>query len=94
MECLNCQRENDPDYRFCIFCGSLLPAGEVGQLPEGEPIQTADANLASTYHGQQSVESQSFRIDRRSGANSGKGWQMIRSIYEAITKQIKRRSRK
>src|SRR3989304_2805395 len=24
MLCPDCERENDPDYRFCIFCGSRL----------------------------------------------------------------------
>lgn len=37
MKCPNCQRENEPDSRFCIFCGSLLPAPEAES--SSEPAQ-------------------------------------------------------
>ena len=44
MKCPNCQRENKPDSRYCIFCGALLPA----DAPEQplEPVQGADDTLA------------------------------------------------
>lgn len=34
MRCPNCQRENEPTGRFCIFCGSLLPAPGAGSPSE------------------------------------------------------------
>ena len=37
MKCPNCQRENEPTSRFCIFCGSLLPAPEAES--SSEPAQ-------------------------------------------------------
>jgi uncharacterized membrane protein len=39
MQCPNCKRENEPTNRFCIYCGSLLPAPELKDLPEPEPEQ-------------------------------------------------------
>ena len=37
MKCPNCQQENESTSRFCIFCGSLLPAPEAEQ--SSEPAQ-------------------------------------------------------
>ena len=37
MKCPKCQQENESDRRFCIFCGSLLPASETGG--PSEPAQ-------------------------------------------------------
>ena len=39
MKCPNCQRENEPTRRFCIFCGSILPAPEAehGSAPAEQP---------------------------------------------------------
>jgi uncharacterized membrane protein len=34
MLCPNCQQENDPDARFCIFCGSPLATAETGASQE------------------------------------------------------------
>ncbi|HEX9975699.1 MAG TPA: DUF2339 domain-containing protein [Dehalococcoidales bacterium] len=34
MKCPNCQRENEPTSRFCVFCGAILPAPESGSSPE------------------------------------------------------------
>ncbi len=34
MKCPNCQRENEPTSRFCIFCGSILPVPEAGSPSE------------------------------------------------------------
>ena len=54
MHCLKCQRENNSDYRFCIFCGSPLQAGETQELPEKKRKQAVvDANLdlATNYAG-------------------------------------------
>jgi len=46
MQCPDCQRENEPTYRFCIFCGSPLQAGETQELSEKMRKQAvADANL-------------------------------------------------
>ncbi len=35
--CPNCQRENEPTNRFCIFCGSPLPTPEAEDPSEPEP---------------------------------------------------------
>jgi len=37
MQCPNCQRENEPTSRFCIFCGALLPEPEAGASSELAP---------------------------------------------------------
>ena len=37
MKCPNCQRENEPTSRFCIFCGVLLPELEAGGSSEPAP---------------------------------------------------------
>jgi len=34
MRCPNCQRENEPTSRFCIFCGAILPAPEAERPSE------------------------------------------------------------
>ena len=34
MQCPKCQRENDPAYRFCIFCGTPLPTSEAQERSE------------------------------------------------------------
>jgi uncharacterized membrane protein len=34
MKCPNCQRENEPTNRFCIFCGSILPVTDAEQISE------------------------------------------------------------
>ena len=44
MKCPNCQRENEPTSRFCIFCGALLPAPEAGRSSESAETP-ADASL-------------------------------------------------
>ena len=42
MKCPNCQRENEPESRYCIFCGSILPA------PEAErPVEAAEGSEES-----------------------------------------------
>ena len=37
MQCPNCQKENEPTSHFCIFCGSIIPAPEVGGSSESVP---------------------------------------------------------
>jgi len=34
MQCPKCQRENEPTYRFCIFCGNPLPTSEAQERSE------------------------------------------------------------
>src|SRR4030042_1975849 len=38
MKCPNCQKENEPSSRFCIFCGTPLPS-----LLAGTPAEPAIA---------------------------------------------------
>lgn len=50
MRCPNCQRENEPTRRFCIFCGSLLPAPEAGgpsELAEQPPALAGEVRRLS-----------------------------------------------
>jgi uncharacterized membrane protein len=42
MKCPNCQRENKPDSRYCIFCDSILPTPEAEQ-PSGPVSGPMDA---------------------------------------------------
>jgi len=44
MKCSNCQKENDPTSRFCIFCGSPLQKSEP-EVPS-EPVSGAEDTLA------------------------------------------------
>ncbi|MFC2042254.1 DUF2339 domain-containing protein [Chloroflexota bacterium] len=44
MKCSNCQKENDPSSRFCIFCGSPLQPREP-EVPS-EPISGAEDALS------------------------------------------------
>ncbi len=52
MQCPKCHRENDSTYRFCIFCGTSLPASEVrersaaaeGPLADRASLDTADSS--------------------------------------------------
>jgi uncharacterized RDD family membrane protein YckC len=56
MQCSNCQRENAPAYRFCIFCGSPLKACEVEEPPEVEQTQAvADTGPDRTDEGRFNV---------------------------------------
>ena len=49
MQCSNCQRENDPTYRFCIFCGSPLMSYEVRPLSQAvQPHVLTDTGLVRT----------------------------------------------
>ena len=51
MRCSNCQRENDPDNRFCIFCGTPLPASEAQELPEAvedSPVDDTSLDIADS----------------------------------------------
>ena len=43
MRCPNCQRENDPSYRFCILCGTSLPtltAQGISETGKGSQVET------------------------------------------------------
>jgi len=44
MKCSNCQKENDPTSRFCIFCGSPLQTPEP-EVPL-EPVSGAEDTLS------------------------------------------------
>ena len=56
MQCPNCQRENDADNRFCIFCGTPLPASEAQEFSESaESLAVDDASLDATDSSQQNV---------------------------------------
>ena len=56
MQCPNCQRENNPDYRFCIFCGTSLPASEAQERSEDtEDPPVDDTSLDTTGSGQKNV---------------------------------------
>ena len=51
MKCSNCQRENDPTYRFCIFCGSSLPASEAqgrSEVAEDSPVDDTSLDIADS----------------------------------------------
>ena len=45
MRCPNCQKENEPTSRFCIFCGSPLLTPETGQPAEAAPEDTSPQPL-------------------------------------------------
>ena len=63
MQCPNCQRENDPAYRFCIFCGTPLPASEVrkrSEAAESPPVD--DTSLDTADLSQQNVPSRQMEV--------------------------------
>jgi hypothetical protein len=50
MQCPKCRRENDPDHRFCIFCGCCLHLGTAYHLSAFKLSHTlADEGLHGTY---------------------------------------------
>lgn len=47
MQCPNCKKENNPENRFCIFCGAILPAPDieppVGTIPGDKEVSPEEA---------------------------------------------------
>ncbi len=68
MECPNCHRENEPNSRFCIFCGSLLPAPEAGhpsesvENPEGTSLRQLQAVQGEVRRLSETVELMNRRL--------------------------------
>lgn len=63
MQCPNCQRKNDPAYRFCIFCGTSLLASEVrerSKAAEGLPVD--DTSLDTADSSQQNVPRRQMEV--------------------------------
>jgi hypothetical protein len=50
MLCRNCHRENDPDYRYCIFCGYPLRIVEKLHLSVVKKVtMQADSNCGKNW---------------------------------------------
>ncbi len=57
MKCPNCQRENEPDSRFCIFCGAILP------VPDAErPSEAAESPMDTLPEQTQALQEEVRRL--------------------------------
>jgi len=64
MKCPNCQRENEQTYRFCIFCGSPLPASEVRERSEAaEDPLVYDTSLYIVDSSQNNVSRHQIEVE-------------------------------
>ena len=57
MRCPNCQRENEPTGRFCIFCGSLLPTSEAEH-----PSEPTEADIDTLSQQVQTLQQEIRRL--------------------------------
>jgi len=57
MQCPNCQQDNEPTNRFCIFCGALLPV-----LESKQPLETLDADIGTLTEQVQELRQEVSRL--------------------------------